>query len=370
MKPSDHAPHAPAESAAKGASAFTLVELLVSMTITSLLLVLLVQMVGMTQKTWRATRSQSESYRAARAAFESLSRQLSQATLNNYWDYNDPNNPTFYQRQSELHYVSGPASDLLGAHPYPAAGHAVFFQAPLGVDHLDVTDKGAALDQALNAWGYFVEYNSDLPQRPAFMNVSSAVNPEKKRFRLMEFRLPTEEFNLFQMPAGATAGTRPLLHTASTPASLYSWFRTPLPTHAEPIADNILALIIQPVTPAAASPAGSYLYDTRGFQLTGSLSPQLAASRHQLPPTVRLTLIALDEESWTQLDPTDAALQMLLQKLNGSLFASPAKFDEDLAELTRHLTQDLKLQHRVFTSTIPIRTAKWHTAKEQAAPTP
>lgn len=348
------------------APAFTLLEMLVSMTITSILLTLMVQIMGTTQQTWQRTKSQAEAFRSAREAFESISRQLSQATLNNYWDYNDPNQPTYYQRQSELHYVSGPASSLLTSMANPTIGHSVFFQAPLGVDHLDpATQPGAGLDQALNAWGYYVEYNSDLPTRPGFMTEASPTHPEKKRFRLMEFRLPSENFDLFKLPTTATAGTRPALHAATTASGLYSWFRTPLQTRSEPLAENILALIIRPTFPGQSTQPDDYLYDTRSCQLTsGNISDADAARRHQLPPAIRIVLVALDESSWLRTEHDEALSTELVNLVNNELFTRPAKLEDDLIELSATLTS-MNLQHRVFNTTVSIRAAKWHTEKQK-----
>lgn len=352
--------------------AFTLVEMLVAMTITSVLLALMVQIMGTTQDTWQRTKAQAEAFRSAREAFETISRQLAQATLNNYWDYNDPNQPTYYQRQSELHYVSGPASSLLSSMADPAIGHGVFFQAPLGVDHLDpATQPGAGLDQALNAWGYYVEYNSDLPQRPGFMSQASPLHPEKKRFRLMEFRLPTENFDLFKLPPNAPAGTRPVLQTATTASALYAWFRSSLQDRSEPLAENILALIVRPTFPGENSPLDEYLYDTRGSQLSsGGISDVDATRRHQLPPSVRIVLVALDESSWLQMATPEATATELVNLVNNELFKLPSRLEDDLELLASRLTS-LKLKHRIFNTTVSIRAAKWHTeTQKQPAATP
>jgi len=345
-------------------AAFTLVELLVSMSVTAVLLTALVQMLAITQKTWQQTQAQSESFRAARSVFESISRQLAQATLNNYWDYNDPNNPTFYQRQSELHYVSGPSTTLFTSTANPVCGHAVFFQAPLGMDHLSATDRGAALEATLNSWGYYVQYESEMDDRPSFLREDTVTNPERKRLRLKEFRQPTENFSLFQMPAGAPAGSRPLLHSAVTENSLYYWFRSVADERSEALADNILALIIQPMQPGEEMPENSYLYDSRAHQLAaGELSTEEAARRHQLPPMVRLTLIAVDESSWMQWNPDDIQVNALISEVNDK-FSVPANYEEDLEELTSYLITEAKLQYRVFSTTVLIRAAKWHTSRE------
>ena len=121
-------------------SAFTLVELLVSMTIVLLLLVVLVGMVNLTSSLWRGTNGHIEQFRQARAGFDSLTRRLSQSTLNTYLDYVDANGrprtsvastadtvaafvPDHYARQSELRFISGPglAGTTASAPPRPNA---------------------------------------------------------------------------------------------------------------------------------------------------------------------------------------------------------------------------------------------------------
>src|SRR5437867_2293961 len=79
---------------------FTLVEVMVSMAILVLLLLVLVSITDATRKTWSYTSSKIEQFQDAREAFESITRKLSQATLNTYWDYDNPLTPTRYLRQS------------------------------------------------------------------------------------------------------------------------------------------------------------------------------------------------------------------------------------------------------------------------------
>ena len=73
----------------RGPTAFTLVELMVSVVIVMLLMLLLLTITDATRKTWVTTTARAEQFRGARAGFESMTRRLSQATLNTYWDYFD-----------------------------------------------------------------------------------------------------------------------------------------------------------------------------------------------------------------------------------------------------------------------------------------
>ena len=70
-------------------AAFTLVELLVSTVIIALLMLVLVAMTNQTAQTWRYTTEKIEKFQETRDGFEAMTRQISQATLNTYWDYLD-----------------------------------------------------------------------------------------------------------------------------------------------------------------------------------------------------------------------------------------------------------------------------------------
>ena len=86
---------------------FTLVEVLVAMALLTLIALLLTSMTGATASTWRYTAARIEQFRSAETAYESITRRLSQATLNTYWDYDSPTAPTKYLRQSDLRFISG-----------------------------------------------------------------------------------------------------------------------------------------------------------------------------------------------------------------------------------------------------------------------
>ena len=148
-------------------AAFSLIELMVSVAVLSLLLVIVFQMLEQMQKTWNRTRQTVSEFKDARNGFEEMGRRLGQATMNAYWGYEYQTATlngikTRYGReiirQSELHFVSGPASVLfaggtskaLGSRP----GHAVFFQAPFGFCfERDKVDLGAKF--LLDGDGFF-----------------------------------------------------------------------------------------------------------------------------------------------------------------------------------------------------------------------
>lgn len=357
-------------------AAFTLVELLVSVAVIAVLMLVLAEVLTGTQRAWGQAKARTEEFREARAVFEAIAARLSQATLNSYWGYKlDANgNPVLYLRQSELHYVSGPSSTLLGSQ-HPGSGHAVFFQAPLG-ETLQPGATGTAgpapegLDNLLNGWGWYVAYGSDVPTRPGFL-APSPVNPERKRFRLMEFRQPTERLSLFKATGLSGAMPVPWIEAQKTKEELYQWFRANLVEDSQPLGENILALIVQPLWPSAVDPSGvdisaapAYIYDTRRHQWPDATT--LAEKcRHQLPPMVRLTLVALHEGDWANLDnvAADALADQLRTLTSTKYFTAASKHEEDLRKLETDLT-DLKLHHRLFTTTVQIPAAKFETARE------
>lgn len=355
-------------------AAFTLIELLVSTTIIALIMLIMVSMTNQTAKTWRATTEKVEKFQGARDGFEAMTRRISQATLNTYWDYVDINGKVrsqflasfpndnaalskfiaaSYGRMSELRFVSGPMSQptsplvtnnspplnplidpsrIPDLQKFPT--HGIFFQAPLGVVTDDSTSQAtygtnySSMDNALNTWGYFVE-TSDYDERPNF--ISNKITPLRWRCRLMEMRLPSEKMGLYD--------------AFSTDKS-NDWFQTwlaipngsspPRPTRV--LAENVMALIIWPKlskqdedarwNTASASTSQSILCPNYAYSsnppMDPSTNPQRPYNRNpgvvwnslasddvvekggvnpinQLPPTVQVTMIAIDERSAKRL---------------------------------------------------------------------
>ena len=307
-----------------------------------------------------------------RKATTALSRNLSQAVLNSYWDYNDPVRPTLFQRQSELHFISGPAERLLGS-ARQFTTHAAFFQAPLGYGGAEAGSLGGGeefdeLQDSLNCWGYFIEYGSDMdsdrPLRPGFLRAETALHPARERFRLMEFRLASEKMNLFgrAFPRGSTLGEQ------TTEDDVRTWFQTPeiLVPNSRPIAENIVALVLRPRAPRRLERdndlAPNYFYDTRRYQYEGA-GGLSAISRHQLPPVMDLIMVAVSEDSYARAEATNPDLAGdLISKLK-QLFREASRSAEDLAEL-EELLREAKLSYRTLSISIAIPAAKWVTSTE------
>ena len=323
---------------------FTLLELFVAMTITILLLVLLQQVVSFASAQWRRTNDSAKAFQDARAAFDSITRTLAQATLMVSYDYynaarisrsqiaagpDSTNNlrafvPAIYGRYSGLHFTSG--KNLLAAQHT----HGFFFQAPL--DFQQVSSVTPSSGQ-LNATGYFVRYGSDAANRPP--NVSTTSPAPRQRFRLMRYLQPTDKLDVYR-DVNSTA-----------------WFKTEVDTgaHTHLVAENVVAFVVLPKLPDEPpvpldSLAPDYEYDSRALWTTGTQPVQM----HQLPPLVRILLVAIDETSASRNPDLGSAFQ--------ALFKDPKKFDDDLAVVEAEL-RSKRANYRVFQTEIPIRAAKW-----------
>jgi uncharacterized protein (TIGR02599 family) len=354
----------------RGDSAFTLVELLVAAAVLAMLVALILNMVTQTSKTWRSTSGKIEQFRDARDAFDAMTRKLSQATLNSYLDYDNPANPRAYIRQSELRFLSGPASNILGSTlSTNMTTMAVFFQAPAGF----VTNStNSVLQNVLNTWGYFLEYGSDTNARPGFLPSGSP--KARSRYRLMEFMEPTESLSVYN-------------YTATNPSSAWNytnidWISNSLaqplsnrPTHV--LADNVIALILLPkLSPSdwasnsshsntydASSLAPNYVYDSSINQNSNLPSVQDKAclnTHNQLPPVVQVTLIAVDETTAVRFPVPYSNLATTFSASNW--FTAASNFQSDLSNCQSYLITN-KFNFRVFTTDVMIRGAKWSTSQ-------
>jgi uncharacterized protein (TIGR02599 family) len=363
---------------------FTLVELLVSTAILSLLCLVLVSITNSTGATWRYSSGKIEEFREAQLAFDAITTRLSQATLNTYYDYFDNSTqpqqrtaanaatfvPTRYGRASELRFLSGPVNDgspaaLGNFSPAVRMTHGVFFQAPFGlVDSTQTAAPGTnyhGFDNALNAWGYFVEFRDDSTSRPPILGAASP--PPRYRYRLMEFRQPAQAFQIYK--------------DISTNAGPYNWFQqnvnaTGAPVHI--LAENIIALIVHPqlakedIDALTQQGQASELTPDYRYDSTRSNPVPALNSKNQLPPVLQIFMVAIDEASASRLN---------LSASSGDLFQTAGKFvntanlhsdlyyqDPNAAgvlnpgSLEKSLI-DRHLNYRIFTTSVSIRSAKW-----------
>jgi prepilin-type N-terminal cleavage/methylation domain-containing protein len=311
---------------------FTLLEVIVSTAIISLLVVLLLGLVSQTQKTWTYANGRIEQFRSARDAFDAITRRLETATLNTYLDYDNPTNPTSVMRCSNLRFLSGPTASILGSTTVATnlPWMSVFFQTPGG---FATNTTNAPLRDALNTWGYYLEYAPD--------------------YRLMEMMQPTESLSVYARAAGNPGYTN--VDWVTDALCLPSASR---PCHV--LAENVVALILLPKLPPSsltppyttASLAPSYTYDSSRKDAQSS-DPNLNP-HHQLPPVVQVTLVAVDEESALR---KGAVLGGITNAVSG-LFQNSANLTNDLASLETYLHTN-GVSYRIFTTDVMIRGAKW-----------
>lgn len=307
-------------------SGFTIVEILVATAILAFLLFIVLSMTDVISGIWKRTSSKIDSFQDARIAFDSLTRNLSQATLNTYLDYDSPTNPQRYIRKSELKFLSGPAGN--GLPGITGGGQAILFQAPAG--HVNNTAKYQGLEMLLNTCGYYVDFttNSMIPS-----HVGSGSNTH--RYRLMQLLVPADQNQIYKAAGNA-------------------WF-SGFVNQAIPVADNVVALIIRPQDPATTPNdiSTSYLYDSTA-NATSDPQPDTA---NQLPPLIHVTMIVLDESSFRRISDGSSQPAVIANALQGR-FLQTANYEDDLKTVLEDLQRE-KLNYRVFTSAVPIRESKW-----------
>ncbi len=327
----------------KGA-AFTLVEILVSSAVLALLLSIVLSITGTTSRLWKDTTTKMQAFSDARLALNEIGQTLSQAVLNPYWDYDTLPTPTKYERYSELQFLTARMSQLgrsFTAASYPTCG--VFFQAPTGV----TWDKSSYGDMPsmLNAYGYFIEFGSDAADLPSFLPTAKFL---RYRYRLKQWQVPSEKFKMYTK----TAGTNGKSYLG---AATLDWINF-ADVAPRTIAENVIALFFLPRTSALSGTTGNemtdnFLYNSRNDG-AGVLD---LAQKHQLPPSVEVVLVAIDEPSAQRVQGTSSEPPPLVDDAS---FTTPQTFEQDLQTLQTNL-KDRKLRSVVLRSTVTIRAAQW-----------
>jgi uncharacterized protein (TIGR02599 family) len=328
----------------------TLVELLVSMTVVVLLMMVLAQTTDMVQRTWRSTTGGIEQFREAREALEAMTRHISQATLNTYWDYDNPANPQNYRPQSDLRFRTGPTETVVGSSSTVRPGNCIFFQAPTGI----VTSSTfAGLQNLMNTWGYYVEWNSDSDFWPPFMKNLTPRPRERWRFRLMELVEPADTLSIYKYTSGADSATKGSKNTAY---GGNEWF-APLVTSgttARVLAENVLFIQVAPLK-SHTEPLGTGDNSYDSNPVTGGTNASL------LPPYVHLSLVTVDDAAFERYQLVNGGANGATAPswLKGkSLGWKNAEYEKTLADLEETLTKN-HIPYREFSVQIPLRSAKW-----------
>jgi len=393
-----------------------MLELLVAMSVMALMMVLIGQMFSAVSKSWKSSSGRAGAFVAARAAFESMGRNLSQATLATYLSYADsygnpvplinpsfkPSSgtidrtsvPTQYLRMSELHFLTGRAADLFGyanislldkpddPGPVPI-GQAVFFQAPTSfVQAQDNRPKSSLL----NVLGYYIEFGNDDAFKPGA--VSSLV-ASRCRYRLMEVAQPAERNGIYESTCEVDAGTNLAKYVYDL-----NWLSKLILTppkdslqpllEKQPLAENIITMALLPrLSPFQKNDLGevakadeltkNFSYDSRGWEDSKYLAKNGGRSydprlRNQLPPLIELVVVSIDEPSAQRLaqlyggadgsSPPFANATVKAAVNLDTLFTNPTQLEDDIKSLEAGLAS-LQVSYRIFRTGIAMHGAKW-----------
>lgn len=315
---------------------------MVTLAVLLIILVVLMQFLGDVDRVWKS--AAVDPFAEAEDAFATMTQNLAAATLEPYQDYANSSGafrasldfiPDHLARRSDLDFVCGPSSGangLLTAGGRTTTGSGVLFLAPQGYTQ---TYAHTNMGLLLNAIGYFVEFGND-DTAPAFVLTSAPC----WRWRLKQVRQPAESLQIFTF-------------TASSPWNLSAWIQQVVPSGAPVpvLAENIVTLIILPERAANDSGtalAADFRYDSRdaGNSLT----------LHQLPPRLRVVLVAMDAASAQLLASQYSSKPPPL--VGADLFQQAARLDADLAVLDNSLTAQ-KIGHRIFQREISLPSSAW-----------
>jgi len=316
---------------------FTLLEVLITLAVLLVVFVAVIDFLSGIDQSWKS--AAADPFAEAQNAFETVAQNLASATLEPYHDYADANGnfhttaasaftPDHLARRSDLDFVCGPgagANGLLTASGRTTSGSAVFFLAPNGYTQ---TYAHTGMARLLNAMGYLVEFGDD-DTAPAFIQTHSW------RWRLKQILQPAESLQIYSNPTSS------------------AWIQQMVPTGAAlpVLAENVIALIVLPERLASDSgPAlsSAFSYDSRDTTNLLTL--------HQIPPRLRLALVAIDPLSAQRLAAQNGSNPP--QLVPATLFQQSAQIDNDLATLDASLTAQT-IDHRIFQRTILLPSSAW-----------
>lgn len=322
--------------------AFTLIEMMVSCVILMMIMVMLGLILMSSMKVWQKATIQSERARGEREGVR-LDRVLSRATLGAYYEatqkgvFLSPENektfvPDQYQRYSELRFRSGPASLLGLSSPRGnrIVSHAVFFQAPLGIQS-DQAPRRISSD-LLNTVGFYVEYGDVSEGKPEH------VKKNQKRFRLIQMVEPSDRLSISKFTNRAAESNKDGRYQGD------QWYKIPLEkeSYSYVVAENVLCLALR------CHDGGKELntYDYSSVQ-SGNFF-------HDLPPVIEVTMVILDERSAQRIQEEDLVAELGIE----SLFQNPTAYAFDLTKIQEGL-QKKKLNFQLVTYSVEMVNSTW-----------
>ena len=333
-------------------SAFTLVEVLVSMVILAMMMLIITSVIGQAQRSWRAASSRVTQFREARQAFDTVTRNLRQATINSRREYfyagmksfpDDPlQAPEGFRTTAELGIKFDRADAIVqgGGGSTNMPGHAVVFQAPLGKTAQQIYDP---LNNLLCARGYFVMFGGDSGYVPR--KLASRLQ-SKYRYRLMEYQPNTEDNTVY----GASHTEWMTINYSAAQDFIH------------PVAENIVVMALgasftpessgSSKTPDLASKeSNSFQYGYDSYHEGGG-----QGTAYRLPHTVQVVMVAMDEESASRLAQQTGSSAPDPVAASGASFTEPLKLKQDLDKLTQYM-QSKRINYRVFSSSVLIMAA-------------
>jgi uncharacterized protein (TIGR02599 family) len=329
--------------------------MMVSMSILSVLMLMLTVLLDQVQKSWRYSESRISQFREARVAFDLMTKNIGQASLNTYWNLKDDDKDGLfdgYYRTSELHFIALDADTLGGSANQKPVGQGVFFQAPLGF-----SGQYRNLNNLFNGRGYFVAFGSDKKFKPSFVD-----SEDRYRFRLMEFRPPAEDNQIFEDGRGEREKGESQIFDAWFKQSLGGIGEGDFESHLNPIAENILTLVISPrdsLEVSSASRKATYSRIAPNYRFDSNSSEEgFSEFSQQVPPLVRVTMVAIDEAAAVRYSDSGGTMPAELMAPLSGLFKNTDSYNDDIQRLTDALNE-LKVSHKVFSSMVMLRSAKW-----------
>ncbi len=332
-------------------NAFTLIELLAATAVFVVLLGIILAVTNSVSATIRHSTAGMEASSAARTGFDLINRYLSQATLNPYWDYDNPLAPTAYLRQSDLQFIIRQNAQNSGY------GQEIYFVTPEAYSSNSTLRATRGL---MNACSTFVQFGSSKDFQP------SAVGENKYRYRLMLGLQPTESLTIFNKPPRQSSQS-----VASYRATIQQYWDaaewlTPIAnaksaTAVTPLIDNVIALVAWPRLPAAEDATGKELTSGGAYSYNSqanAMSTPQAITANQLPPVVELTMIVISEASAARLDRGSATAPTEIESALSGRFANVDRYQEDLDAVSKALS-DKGIDFKIFTAAVPLRESKW-----------
>ncbi len=314
------------------------------MVILSMILMVVTSVIGAAQRTWKSATSRLTQFREARVAFDTVTRNLQQAMIKSYVDYPIRETPFIAPegviRRAELGIRFDQASNIVsgGGGSKDLPGHAVVFQAPLGLT-LDANSVYRPLKYLLCTRGYFVRFGTDASFLPSELFAQNRLS-ERYRYRLVEYQPPTE-FN----PVYSNGAKGDWTTISMSSGSQY----------LRVVASNIVALILAPSFSQAGAGNDNttlgrrvedkmYTYNSYADGVYNARS-----TLHRMPASVQVVMVAMDEESAARLTPGTNVPDVLGRA--GAGFTSADSLERDIKAVRDYLNGQ-RMNYRIFSSNV------------------